>query len=464
MKTGIKNGVLAVVVMGLLGVPSISFAGIFNNYSNYGCGTQITRTLQVGDENSDVYTLQEMLSQGGYLYATPNGYFGPATYSAVMSFQRDNGIYTTGTVGEATLNAINSNLCGNGLYSYGSNTYGVNNTYNASYSGNNYSGSNYGYSSGTTYVNTYDPYVKNITSTVVTNSVANPVYSYGTTGSNYSTYNPVTTTNVITPATTNPSFTYGTNIVYSPNMGYTYGLIPQPGTLSINSPGTDSHYNEGDSVNISWTTSNINASQYQILLENSSGQSKLVMTTSSNSATFTLTKDILDYLCTGSCADNYSQGSYKIVVATPLTDIAGNTSMFRAAVSPIFIKRPYAFYGSVSISGSKNPVASGEVFKLYINVPSNNYYDASLYGQYSLRIHAICPTNVQVTVAGVPCGQEFSIPFTLNNVQQEIPAIITNNTYYRQDVVFVVNITSPLGQTVGTAQTTITGNAMPFSW
>ena len=460
MKTGIKNGILVIAIMGLLGVPAVSFAGIFNNYSNYGCGAQITRTLQVGDENSDVYTLQDFLSQRGYLYATPNGYFGPATYSAVMSFQRDNGIYTIGTVGQTTLDAVNSNICGNGSYSYGSNTYGVNNTYNASYNG-----SNYGYSSGTTYVNTYDPYVKNITSTVVTNSVANPSYSYGTTNSNYSTYNPVTTNTVVTPATTNASFTYGTNIVYSPNLGYTYGLIPQPGTLNITSPGTDSHYNEGDSVNISWTTSNINASQYQILLENSSGQSKFIITTSSNSATFVLTKDILDYLCTGSCADNYSQGSYKIVVATPLTDIAGNTSMFRAAVSPIFIKRPYTFYGNVNITSSKNPVSSGEVFKLYINVPSSRYYDASIYGQYSLRIHAVCPiANVQVTVAGIPCGQEFSMPFTLNSAQQEIPAMITNSTYYKQDVVFIANITNPLGQVVGTAQTTVTGNAMPIAW
>ena len=447
MKTGIKNSITAIGFMGIfIGFPAITFAGYFNNSVSYGCTSQITRTLQTGSENDDVYSLQEMLYQNGYLYANPNGYFGPATRSAVISFQRDNGLYTTGTVGEATIDAINAQLCG-------SNTYAVNNSYN--------------YSSGTTVVDTYDPYVKNITSTVVTNTMVAPSYSYGTAGSNYSTYNPVTPT-VIIPATTNPSFVYGTNIVYSPNIGYTYGLIPQPGTLTISSPGVDSHYNEGDTVNMTWTTNNINnVSQYQILLENSSGQSKLVTTTSGNSASFVITKDILDYLCVSSCAPNYAQGSYKIVVTTPLTDLAGNTSIFRAAVSPIFIKRPYSFYGNVIISGSKNPVSSGELFKLYINAPVdsyNNYYDPSIYGQYSIRIHAICPSNVQVTVAGVPCGQEFSMPFTAYNIQQEIPAMITNNTYYKQDVVFVVNITNPLGQVVGTSQTTITGNAMPFSW
>ncbi len=454
MKTGIKNSIFLLGFVGFfLSTPTFTFAGIFTDYNNYGCGTSITRTLQSGSENEDVYTLQNFLAGRGYLYATPNGYFGPATYSAVVSFQSNSGLLTTGTVGQSTRDLINAQLCNGNTYN--------SNTYNTSYS--NY---DYGYSAGTTVVDTYDPYVKNITSTIITNS-NNPTYTYGTTGSNYTaynSYNPITT-NVITPATTNTSFVYGTNIVYSPNIGYTYGLIPQPGTLSISSPGTDSHYNEGDTVNVTWTTNNINASQYQILLENSSGQSKYIMTTSGNSATFTLTKDILDYLCTGSCAQNYAQGSYRIVITTPLTDIAGVTSTFRAAVSPIFIKRPYSFYGNVVISANKNPVNSGELFRLYINIPASNYYDASIYGQYSLRIHAVCPiANVQVTVAGIPCGQEFAMPFTLNSAQQEIPAMITNSTYYKQDVVFIANITNPSGQVVGTAQTTVTGNAMPIAW
>lgn len=447
MKTVIRNGVVALSFIGIFTtLPAFAFESFFTSFSGGSCGSQITRTLSVGSENEEVYLLQEALSQNGYLIATPNGYFGPATRQAVVQFQRDNGLYTTGVVGEATRDAINNQLCSSDIY--GGYPYNV----------------SYGNMSNVTYVNTYDPYVKNITHSTVTSS-----YPYeGTAGSYYNSYNAVAQpiTQPIIPATTNTTFTQNANIVYSPNIGYIYGITPSPASLTITSPGVNSHYNEGDTVSLAWTTSNMNVNQYQILLENTStGQSKIVVTTTGNNASFVLTKELLDQVCTGSCSQSYVQGSYRVVITTPIIDIAGVTSPFRASVSPITIKRPYSFYGNVTISGSKNPVSSGEVFKLYINIPASTYYNANVYGQYSMKISAICPsTNVQVMVAGVMCGQDFTIPFTINNVQQEIPARITNNTYYKQDITFVVSIINPLGQVVGTSQTIITGNAMPFAW
>ncbi|MFA6432861.1 MAG: peptidoglycan-binding protein [Candidatus Paceibacterota bacterium] len=63
-----------------------------------------------GDDNS-VLLLQRYLAGSGYLAATPNGYFGPATLAAVKSLQRANGISTTGRVGPQTRAAIKSLSC-----------------------------------------------------------------------------------------------------------------------------------------------------------------------------------------------------------------------------------------------------------------------------------------------------------------------------------------------------------------
>ena len=44
----------------------------------------------------------------GYFNATPTGYFGTITQTAVMNFQRDHGLAVDGIVGPATLNALNN--------------------------------------------------------------------------------------------------------------------------------------------------------------------------------------------------------------------------------------------------------------------------------------------------------------------------------------------------------------------
>lgn len=58
-----------------------------------------------------VTTLQNFLSAEGYLTATPNGHFGPATRTAVMSFQSAHGISATGYVGPLTRTAIAGLSC-----------------------------------------------------------------------------------------------------------------------------------------------------------------------------------------------------------------------------------------------------------------------------------------------------------------------------------------------------------------
>jgi len=63
--------------------------------------------LYRGTTGAEVTKAQTALVSRGYLKATPNGVFGPKTYDAVIRFQKDNGLPTTGIVGTATRQALN---------------------------------------------------------------------------------------------------------------------------------------------------------------------------------------------------------------------------------------------------------------------------------------------------------------------------------------------------------------------
>lgn len=454
----LKNSLMALGFMGIL--TTTASAAYFDSAPAPRCDVQINRTMQTGSEGTDVSVLQDFLNRAGFLSVTPNGYFGPATRAAVRAFQSENYIPATGTVGPVTLDAINERMCDTDLHatnygSYGSVSYG-----------------SYGSSAGVTYVDPYDPFVKVISPavtapTIYTNPQNAPVattINYGNYGSNSaSTVASSFTAPAIVPGTTNGGIA-STNVIYSPYIGYTYGITPASGSITITSPVQNAIYNEGDTVFLSWTTSNISANGYTILLENTStGQSKSVASASGNSVSFTLSKDVLDAVCAGAC-DNNQQGTFRIVVTTPLRDIAGTVSTFRAAVAPITIRRPFSNFGTVSITTNKNPVASNEIFKLYVNIPTGASWNSNVYGQYSFKIHAICPTGVSVSIAGIPCGQDFSIPYAPTFFQSEIPTFVSNSTFYQQNVTYILTVTSLTGQTISTAQTTVTVNATPFSF
>jgi peptidoglycan hydrolase-like protein with peptidoglycan-binding domain len=441
-------------------------AAYFNNTPVVPCGPQITNTLQLGSDNSQVYALQTMLANAGFLNTTPNGHFGYQTKYAVQAFQMNNGILVSGIVGPATRNVINES-CGDTSVPYQS---------------DDYSYDSYGYSNGVTIVGQNDPFVRVITPPAQNPTVyatpqstsftqAAPAYQInGQTDGNgiYIASTPVSTSIVGTPINNlnSSSQIASTNIVYNPGIGYGYGITPTSGSVTVTSPIANSVYNEGDSVQVNWGTNNIQTAPYSILLESTiTGQSKVVAVVSGTSYSFVLTKELLDSVCTGSC--NNQQGSYRVVVTMPTTDIAGNTSTLRAAIAPITIHRPLS-NAVVTISSSKTPVNSGEIFKLYVNVPTNIYNNAYNFtnnsASYSVKLKAVCPSSVSASIAGVLCGQEFTVPATVINTQQEIPVIITNNTWYKQDVAFQVTVLNLSGQTIGSAITTVTANAAPFSF
>lgn len=465
-----KKIIVATAFLGIFASSLTStFAAYFNTTPIVRCEVQITHTLQAGSENNDVYTLQQMLAQTGYLNVSPNGYFGPSTILAVKRFQRDNGISQTGVVGESTRNAVNERLCDSGV-----------NTLSSSYD-------SYGYSTGVTYVDQYDPYarviapapnqlatiystpqVDVISVTSTGNVYTNPTSFYGT--QSYPA-TPVLTpeyslsgNQLITPAT---SQIQSTGLIYSSNLGYLYGVVPTPGSITITSPMANSFYNEGDTVNLAWSTNNLNATAFQILIENTStGQSKQVTYVSGNSASFVLTRELLNAVCAGTC-DNNQQGNFRFVIATPVTDITGSTSNFRAMISPITIRRPYTLLTAINISASKTPVSSNEGFRMYINTPgiNPNVWNTNLYSSAVIKLRALCVnSNVSVSIASVPCGQDFTMPISSVTSEQGVPVIITNNTWFTQDVVFEANIINQAGQIMGTSQTKVVVNPASFNW
>lgn len=72
-------------------------------------GTKFTVDLEFGMETPGVLALQQKLAALGYLTATPNGYFGPATQAAVIAWQRANGLPGTGFFGPQSRAKMNGN-------------------------------------------------------------------------------------------------------------------------------------------------------------------------------------------------------------------------------------------------------------------------------------------------------------------------------------------------------------------
>lgn len=449
----VLGGFLGIVASGALHAS----AAYFNTTPVNRCDSNITRSLSLGSEGIEVSILQSILVSEGYLQTTPNGYFGHQTKYAVRSFQADNGISSTGIVGPATRDALAESLCDES---------------------SGQPQSSYGYARGVTHVEQSDPFV-----TVINPPVQNPTVYMTPHDASFSSSQPAYQSNTYSPyapalvgsagsipqgASVSSSQGFSSHIVYNPASGYSYGITPMSGSVTVSSPKANAVYSEGDTVYVQWGTNNIAVAAFTIVLEsNISGQRAVVSTVTGNSHSFVLTKELLDSVCSGTCNNN-QQGSFRVVVTMPTTDIAGISSTLRAAIAPITIRRPLAS-AQVSINVSKTPVNSGEVFKIYLNVPSNSYFNSTYISnntlpQYSVRLKAICPSSVTAIIAGVACGQEFVIPSTAISAQQEIPASVTNPTWYKQEVIFQVTAVNLAGQVIGTGETKVIVNATPFNW
>jgi peptidoglycan hydrolase-like protein with peptidoglycan-binding domain len=102
----------------IIGISASSVTPITSQVSVSGAAP-ITRRLIVGSSGSDVVVLQDFLRNKGYMISSrSSGYFGPVTEEAVQSFQKANGIVSSGSpdttgygaVGPSTRSAINALL------------------------------------------------------------------------------------------------------------------------------------------------------------------------------------------------------------------------------------------------------------------------------------------------------------------------------------------------------------------
>lgn len=68
-----------------------------------------TRSLRLGMEGNDVYSMQKRLVELGYLSGVPDAAFGAETETALVAFQRNNGLTADGVAGNSTISKLNSN-------------------------------------------------------------------------------------------------------------------------------------------------------------------------------------------------------------------------------------------------------------------------------------------------------------------------------------------------------------------
>ena len=76
------------------------------------CGALAAVILEVGSKGSNVVKVQQRLIQYGYMTGTADGRYGEATRSAVLRFQRKNGLTADGRVGAKTAAALGVTLSG----------------------------------------------------------------------------------------------------------------------------------------------------------------------------------------------------------------------------------------------------------------------------------------------------------------------------------------------------------------
>ena len=62
--------------------------------------------IVLGDQGTNVLTMQKILQEAGYYAGHPDGQYGPATAAAVAQFQQENGLEPDGKLGAATITKI----------------------------------------------------------------------------------------------------------------------------------------------------------------------------------------------------------------------------------------------------------------------------------------------------------------------------------------------------------------------
>ncbi len=119
-----KNGLS---VDGIAGLQTLRAMGIATSSSGSGSNTVSSIPIKYGSRGNDVKTIQSKLKNWGYYTGAVDGVFGSGTKSAVVSFQKKNGLTSDGIVGSKTLKALG--LSTSGASSSGQNSTSSNDEY-----------------------------------------------------------------------------------------------------------------------------------------------------------------------------------------------------------------------------------------------------------------------------------------------------------------------------------------------
>ncbi len=106
----IKHRFTALLAIGAF-APAFAFAYAAPASTCVNVTANLLQGMTDATTGGQVRVLQNYLYSAGYLSATPNGVFGPATAAAVRSFQSANGISNTGSVASLTRAAISIKSC-----------------------------------------------------------------------------------------------------------------------------------------------------------------------------------------------------------------------------------------------------------------------------------------------------------------------------------------------------------------
>ncbi len=87
------------------------------------CGVSAAGLSKIGSRSDEVRAVQQALKEKGYYDYTVDGIFGTRTRTAVISFQRDNGLQPDGIAGEKTLKALGVSSGNNSYGGYSSSDY-----------------------------------------------------------------------------------------------------------------------------------------------------------------------------------------------------------------------------------------------------------------------------------------------------------------------------------------------------
>ena len=135
MKKSIKKGLAVAAACLTLSLTAVGVSQAVTTADEGVCAEQtiaVAGILRQGSKGSDVKEVQRRLKLWGYYKGSVDGVFGAGTRSAVISFQKKNGLKADGVVGKSTYKALGMNSAYQTLAGQGTSSSGGVNGYSSS--------------------------------------------------------------------------------------------------------------------------------------------------------------------------------------------------------------------------------------------------------------------------------------------------------------------------------------------